>query len=71
MQIHHVGERRTLDEAGLVVEAGALAVAVDEVGADGADAEDGEADEERDACMHAHVDTLTHVDALLTVRHPD
>jgi len=53
------------------METGALAVAVDEIGADGADAKDGEADEKRDACMHAHVDTLTHVDALLTVCHPD
>jgi len=55
----------------LVVEAGALAVAVDKVGAYGADAQDGEADDERDARVHAHVNAITHVNTFLAVCHPD
>jgi len=55
----------------LVVKAGTLAVAVDEVRAHGTNAEDGEADEEGDASMHAHVHPRSHVDALLAVGHID
>jgi len=50
-----------------VIVAGALAEAVDQVDPDNAGAQDGEANEERQANMHANIEPFMHVDTFLTM----
>jgi len=51
----------------LVHVARTLAVAVDEVDGEDARPQDAEAHEQRQASVHAHVDTLVHVNTLLSI----
>jgi len=55
----------------LICETSTFAVAVNAVDGDGAGAEDGEWDEQRQASVHAYVHTLMYIDTFLSIREED